>query len=219
MNDKLCRFLNTRGIPQRYLNLKKQKAIKKDFGMLKDLEKGLNALSEGKNIVLTGGVGRGKSFLAYELAYEIIKAFDYFYSDTEPETLARWREKGIRLHREKSVFCSRASLIVSDYKANFSNLQNSLKKTLMSESVYFDNPCIKNSLVIIDEIDDLRADDYMLLNEIVVSAYENEIPLCLISNMNVVDFLENFSEKAASRLSENSLFLQSTGEDLRNVKK
>lgn len=191
-------YLGWEGVPSRYVNAKKAGLIKDSVGIFNQMSGAISAFKAKKNIILLGGVGRGKSFFAYDLAFRIkmgvLRDFD--------------------LHNYP-IICNRASVMVSDFKSNFSNIGATLDKILTYHS--YSNSHIKIGVksLIIDEIDDIGTNDYTLLNELIISAYESVMPLILISNKDANSFFANFSDKALSRLNANSLIIQAQGADLR----
>lgn len=199
MENQTLQFMEWEFIPARYIKAKRDGIINHNIELFaKHLQNAINAFKNGKNIILLGGVGRGKSFLAYEIAYSIKFAN---------------LKVGIQ---DCPITCYRASNIIADYKGNYSNL-STIEKILSYHSYKNQNWRIGVKGVIIDEIDDIAQNDYTLLNEIVVTCYERMLPLILISNKNARGFFENFSDKALSRLNENSMLIQAQGNDLRTL--
>lgn len=197
MENQILQYLTWENIPRRFVEFKKNGLLRYDTELFKHFQNAMEGFKNGKNIVLLGGVGRGKSFLAYELAFRI-KLLTMQKSDKS----------------DFPIPCYRASQIVSSWKANFSNFEI-LDKLLQWHSYRNSNFKISVKGLIIDEIDDISPSDYVLLNELIISAYERMIPLIMISNKDTKSFLENFSTKSVSRLNENSLIIRAEGEDLR----
>lgn len=197
IENLILTFLGWEGIPARYINVKQSGAIKDNVGLFTQMQGAIDAFKSDKNIILLGGVGRGKSYFAYDLAFRI--KLDILRAQNR---------------HNYPILCTRASVLVSDFKANFSNIGTTLDKILSYHS--YDNSNIKIGVksLIIDEIDDIGTNDYALLNELIISAYEREMPLILISNKDA-KFFANFSDKALSRLNANSLIIQAQGADLR----
>lgn len=198
LENLVLTFLSWEGIPARYINAKKSGVIKDNIGLFTQMQGAFKAFNIKKNIILLGGVGRGKSYFAYDLAFRL--------------KLAQ-----IKAHNRHNypILCTRASVLVSDFKANFSNIGTTLDKILSYHSYANSNVKISAKSLIIDEIDDIGTNDYTLLNELIISAYERVMPLILISNKDANSFFANFSDKALSRLNANSLIIQAQGADLR----
>lgn len=198
INAQILQFMGWENIPERYLKAKSSDLITHDTELFKKFSDAFIAYSSGKNIILLGGVGRGKSFFSYELAYF-----------TKCEALE------LRGVADYPILCYRASQIISTYKANFSNAEIIDSKILRYHSYKNSNMPICVKSVIIDEVDDVAQNDYAILNEIIITCYERMIPLILIGNKFANTFFENFNDKAISRLNENSLIIQTKGDDLR----
>lgn len=198
LENLILTFLSWEGIPARYISAKKSGVIKDNIGLFTQMQGAINAFKADKNIILLGGVGRGKSYFAYDLAFRI--------------------KLGILKEQNKHnypILCTRASVMVSEFKATFSNIGTALDKILSYHSYANSNVKISAKSLIIDEIDDIGTNDYTLLNELIISAYERVMPLILISNKDANSFFANFSDKALSRLNANSLIIQAQGADLR----
>lgn len=191
-------YLGWEGVPSRYIKAKSSGAISDNVGLFTQMSSAINAFKAKKNIILLGGVGRGKSFFAYDLAFRIkISALRDFDKHNYP------------------ILCNRASVMVSDFKSHFSNIGTTLDSLMTYHSYANSNIKIGVKSLIIDEIDDIGTNDYILLNELIISAYESVMPLILISNKSAESFFANFSDKALSRLNANSLIIQAKGADLR----
>lgn len=197
MNNQVLQYLAWENIPRRFIEFKQKGEINYETPLFKNLGDAFNAFSVGKNIILLGGVGRGKSFLAYELAYQI-----------KEEALNQ------RDNINCPIPCYRASQIVSAWKANFSNFEI-IDKILTWHNYFNSNLKLEVKSLIVDEIDDIKVDDYVLLDELIISCYEKLIPLIFISNKDPKSFFGNFSDKAISRLNENYMLIRAEGDDLR----
>lgn len=191
MDEKLYSRIVADNISKRYLSHKTQGLVEKDRGALKLKKNASVALKEGKNLLIFGKTGIGKSYLAFDLAF-----------DLKAET-----------NGEVRVFYNRAALIHSDYRASYNNISKVLSGVMAKPSFYFEEPPTPTELIIIDEIDDLV--DYTIIDEIIISAYDNAVPLIIIGNISYDEFAEGLSEKAMSRLQENLEILTLDGNDLR----
>lgn len=193
--NKLFKRCRQDGFSERFLALKAQEQISDEVGLMQHKEFILNAiLGEKKNVLLFGDTGIGKTTLALNLAFEI-------------------KEK----NEDAPVLYNRLNMIVSAYKANFSNLQTAINSIFKRDSYYSNVGLMNNKLVIIDEVH--RCDDYLLLSEIILTAYDSLTPLILIGNENVVEFGKKIDAMVFSRLKENSIIINTNNlKDLR-VKK
>lgn len=191
--DKVFKRCRQDGFSERFLALKAQNHIKDSVGLMKYKNAILNAiLNEKKNVLLFGGVGVGKTTFAFEIAFEI-------------------KEK----NEDAPVYYNRISMLVSEHKANYSNLQRTIGSIFKRESYYSNMGTMSSKLIILDEVH--RSDDYTLLSEIILSAYDEMKPLILIGNESVSAFGKKLDSMSFSRLKENSIILDLSGlKDLRN---
>lgn len=191
--EKFAKILEKEGVSKRYILKKQAGEIDYDVGLLKYHSEAMKSIADGKVIMLLGEVGRGKSFLAYDCIYEFKK----------PNPM------------DIRTFCSRASLIVSDYKANYSNLEYIIKKIFNPSSYWYKEGDVDTQLVVIDELHNLKPTDYDVISEIVIHAYETLTPLFLIGNYSQKHLKESLAENAISRILENCIAFKVDGEDLR----
>ncbi len=193
---KYCKWEN---FPKRWVVARENGLIKYDVGLMPQIKNAAMAWEQGKNIILLGGVGRGKSFLAFELAYQLKRKALYNDKTALNYPIPYWR----------------ASMIVGEHKANYSNLPAIIDKVLTHHDYSNSNWRVSVKSLIIDEMDDIAPNDYSLFNEIVFSCYERMIPLIMVSNLSAEIFFGGFSDKAMSRLNESSVIIQADGKDLR----
>lgn len=197
MTNQILQYLAWENIPRRFIEFREGKQLDYATPLFQRLNDCFIGFGGGKNIILLGGVGRGKSFFAYELAFWV-------------------KQESLKNHNNINcpIPCYRATQIVSAWKANFSNFEI-IDKILTWHNYHNSNLKVEVKGLITDEVDDIKADDYVLLNELIISCYERLIPLILISNKDPKSFFANFSDKAISRLNENSMVIRAEGEDLR----
>lgn len=201
MTNQILQYLAWENIPRRFIEFRQNKQLDYATPLFQNLNDAFQGFNNGKNIILLGGVGRGKSFLAYELAFWV-----------KQEQIKN------RNNINYPIPCYRASQIVSAWKANFSNFEI-IDKILAWHNYHNSNLKVEVKGLIIDEIDDISPNDFVLLNELIISCYEKMVPLIMISNKDPKSFFENFSDKAVSRLNENSMILRAEGDDLRKNRK
>lgn len=191
MDETLYRHIVADNISKRYLSQKLKGLIESDKGALSLKSQASEALTQGKNLLIIGKTGMGKSYLAFELAFDL-----------------KMRTKG-----DGRFYYNRAIIIHSDYKANYNNISKTLDGILAKPSFYYEEPNVPVELIIIDEIDDLQ--DFTIINEIIISAYDSAIPVILIGNIDHKELLDKISIKALSRLQENIKVFALNGQDLR----
>lgn len=182
------------GISSHFLGIKRRGELDYSKGALKFKPQIENAILSGKSACIFGKVGIGKSFVAFDLLFDL------------------------KVHSagEARVYYNRASVLASEFRACFKNISKTLKEVFAKESYYYDDPPIKCEIVVIDELDDLTsADDFQILNELVISAYDNNTRLIFLGNLTLDDLKAKFSNKAYSRLFEMCEFYELDGADLR----
>lgn len=187
------------GIIERFLSDRENGVLMHDKGAFVDLDNALSALRAKKNLLLCGETGRGKTYLAFELAMRL-----------KEQT---WGEE--------RIYYNRASVLVSEFKGNFKNIAKTLQGVFAKESIFYDEPPTPCKFVIIDELHQLQsAEDWEIINEIVMTAYDKIVPLCLIFNDNPKKMLNFISKMAASRLKQGGgiVVLEIKGVDLRGEK-
>lgn len=182
------------GISSHFLGIKRRGELDYGKGALKFKPQIENAILNGKSACIFGKVGIGKSFVAFDILFDF-KAHSV---------------------GDARVYYNRASVLVSEFKACFKNISKTLKEVFTKESYYYDDPPTKCKIVVIDELDDLTsADDFQILNELVISAYDNDTRLIFLGNLTLDDLKAKFSNKAYSRLFEMCEFYELDGADLR----
>lgn len=187
------------GISERFLSDRENGVLMHDKGAFVDLDNALSALRAKKNLLLCGETGRGKTYLAFELAMRL-----------KEQT---WGEA--------RIYYNRASVLVSEFKGNFKNIAKTLQGVFTKESIFYDEPPTPCKFVIIDELHQLQsAEDWEIINEIVMTAYDKIVPLCLIFNDNPKKMLNFISKMAVSRLKQGGgiMVLEIKGVDLRGEK-
>lgn len=187
------------GISERFLSDRENGVLMHDKGAFVDLDNALSALRAKKNLLLCGETGRGKTYLAFELAMRL-----------KEQT---WGEA--------RIYYNRASVLVSEFKGSFKNIAKTLQSVFAKDSVFYDEPPTPCKFVIIDELHQLQsADEWEIINEIVMTAYDKIVPLCLIFNENPKNLLNFLSRMAVSRLKQGGgiMVLEIKGVDLRGEK-
>lgn len=182
------------GISSHFLGIKRRGELDYSKGAMRFKPQIENAILNGKSACIFGKVGIGKSFVAFDILFDF------------------------KVHSvgDTRVYYNRASVLVSEFKASFKNISKTLKEVFAKESYYYDDPPTKCKIVVIDELDDLTsADDFQILNELVVSAYDNDTRLIFLGNLAVAELKNYFSSKAFSRLFEMCEFFNLDGTDLR----
>lgn len=182
------------GISSHFLRIKRRGELDYGKGALKFKPQIENAILNGKSACIFGKVGIGKSFVAFDMLFDF------------------------KAHSggDARVYYNRASILVSEFKANFKNISKTLNEIFTKESYYYDDPRTKCKIVVIDELDDLtNADDFQILNELIISAYDNDTRLIFLGNLAVAELKNYFSNKAFSRLFEMCEFFELDGADLR----
>ena len=130
------------GISSHFLGIKRRGELDYSKGALKFKPQIENAILSGKSACIFGKVGIGKSFVAFDLLFDL------------------------KVHSagEARVYYNRASVLASEFRACFKNISKTLKEVFAKESYYYDDPPIKCEIVVIDELDDLTsADDFQIL--------------------------------------------------------
>lgn len=191
MNDKLLNRLLADNISKRFLAHKQNGLIKDDVGAMRYKQGAIDALKNAKNLLILGETGMGKSYLAFALVFAL----------------------KIASNGDARFYYNRASILQSDFKANYSNVSKTLDGVLTKPSFYYGDEPSPVEVIIIDEVDDLR--DYTILNEVIISAYDKLIPVILIGNIRYEILAERLSDKALSRLTENMEVYSLDGQDLR----
>lgn len=191
MNEKVLNRLIADNISKRYLAQKLDGLIKDNVGAMAYKAEAIDALKNAKNLLILGETGMGKSYLAFELVFEL----------------------KIASNGDARFYYNRASILQSDFKANYSNVSKTLESVLSKPSFYYGDEPSPVEVVIIDEVDDLH--DYTILNEIIISAYDKLIPVILIGNISYNTLAERLNDKAFSRLSESMAIYSLDGNDLR----
>lgn len=182
------------GISSHFLGIKRRGELDYKKGALKFKPQIENAILNGKSACIFGKVGIGKSFVAFDILFDF-KAHSV---------------------GDARVYYNRASVLVSEFKASFKNISKTLNEVFTKESYYYDAPRTKCKIVVIDELDDLTsADDFQILNELIISAYDNDTRLIFLGNLTLDDLKAKFSNKAYSRLFEMCEFYELDGADLR----
>lgn len=96
-----------------------------------------------------------------------------------------------------------ANVLMGKFKANYSNIE-----ILQSNFKYV-------NLLIIDEIDNIKAIDYSLIDDLISYFYDNNKRLIFIGNADRDAFKELLSPKSNSRLKGQTEMLSAVGNDLR----
>lgn len=183
------------GISPLFLAFKKGENGELDYtkGAMKHKAHLEKAVADGKNALILGKTGTGKSFLAFEVAFG-------FKS---------------RLNGDLRIYYSRASVLCGEFRGNFKNISKTLDDIFTKESYYYNEPRQPVQLVIIDEIDDLQGDEWQIINEVICTAYDNMTPLVLLGNLDTQRLKNELSAKALSRLLQKTIFIDACGKDLR----
>ena len=194
--DRVLKTARLDSISERFLNDREKGLLGQDKGAFVDLHNALSAIRGKKNLLLCGETGRGKTYLAFELAMRLKE----------------------QTGGEARIYYNRASVLVSEFKGNFKNIAKILQGVFTKESIFYNEPPTPCKFVIIDELHQLQsADDWEIINEIVMTAYDKLVPLCLITNANPKNLLNFLSDMSASRLQQGGgvVALQIKGVDLR----
>lgn len=184
------------GISERFLSDREDGVLMHNKGAFVDFDNALSALRAKKNLLLCGETGIGKTYMAFQLAMRL-----------KEQT---WGEA--------RIYYNRASVLVSEFKGNFKNIAKTLQGIFAKDSVFYDEPPTPCKFIIIDELHQLQnADDWEIINEIVMTAYDKLVPLCLIFNENPKNLLNFLSKMAVSRLKQGGgiMVLEIKGVDLR----
>lgn len=96
-----------------------------------------------------------------------------------------------------------ANLLISKFKGNYSSID-------ILQKHYKDVQCL-----CIDEIDNLKADDYLVIDEVISYFYDNCKKLVFAGNVDSKDFRGLISEKSVSRLTGRTSILEAGNIDLR----
>lgn len=198
-DDRFMRYFNEDLNNARFNRLKETKQIQVELGYLKDIQRYLTALKSGKNVVFLSPTGTGKTLCALEIAYRL-KLETYL------------KERGSS-KEEFKVYYSRYNLMQSEFKGNFSNYKSILDSIFEKESIFYVAPHQKTRLIIIDEIH--NDTNFTLLNEVIMMAYDNLVPILLLGNCNRKEIADNLSAMALSRLLEQCELVDGVGDDLR----
>lgn len=194
--DRALKTARLDNISERFLSDRENGVLMHDKGAFVDLNNALSAMQGKKNLLLCGETGRGKTYLAFELAMRLKE----------------------QTSGEARVYYNRASVLVSEFKGNFKNIAKTLQGVFAKESIFYDEPPTPCKFVIIDELHQLQsADEWEIINEIVMTAYDKLTPLCLIFNDDPKNLLNFLSKMAVSRLKQGGgiVVLQIKGVDLR----
>lgn len=194
--DRVLKTARLDGISERFLSDREKGLLGQDKGAFVDLHNALSAMRAKKNLLLCGETGRGKTYLAFELAMRL-----------KEQTCG-----------EARIYYNRASVLVSEFKGNFKNIAKTLQGIFAKESIFYDEQPTPCKFVIIDELHQLQsADDWEIINEIVMTAYDKLVPLCLIFNDNPKNLANFLNIMAVSRLKQGGgvVVLQIKGVDLR----
>lgn len=176
------------GVSARFLQAKRNGQISPQKGYMSQFDRALSLINGQKSIILADGTGCGKSFLCFELICAI---------------------KG-ELALD-GVYYSRASILVGEFKANFSNPKK-LIENVFFKSDWYSGKSELVKCVFVDELHSLTPSDYGIISEIVVAAYDLLVPMVLISNQkDLRDFSENLSDMAKSRMKETFRVLKMKG--------
>lgn len=197
--DRILKTARLDNISERFLSDRENGVLMHDKGAFVDLNNALSAIHAKKNLLLCGETGRGKTYLAFELAMRL-----------KEQTAG-----------EARVYYNRASVLVSEFKGNFKNIAKTLQGVFVKESIFYDEPPTPCKFVIIDELHQLQsADEWEIINEIVMTAYDKLTPLCLIFNDDPKNLLKFLSRMAVSRLKQGGgiMVLEIKGVDLRSEK-
>ena len=194
--DRVFKTARLDGISERFLSDREKGLLGQYKGAFVDLHNALSAMRDKKNLLLCGETGRGKTYLAFELAIRLKE----------------------QTGGEARIYYNRASVLVSEFKGNFKNIAKTLQGMCTKESIFYDEPPTHCKFVIIDELHQLQsADDWEIISEIVMTAYDKLVPLCLIFNENPKNLLNFLSKMAVSRLKQGGgvVVLEIKGVDLR----
>ncbi len=197
--DRVFKTARLDSISERFLSDREKGLLGQDKGAFVDLNNALNAIRGKKNLLLCGETGRGKTYLAFELAMRLKEQTD----------------------GEARIYYNRASVLVSEFKGNFKNIAKTLQGVFAKESIFYNEPPTPCKLVIIDELHQLQnADDWEIINETIMTAYDKLVPLCLIFNDDPKNLLKFLSDMAVSRLKQGGgiVVLEIKGVDLRGEK-
>lgn len=194
--ERILKTSRLDGISERFLTQREQGLLRQDIGAFKDLDKALDTINAKRNLLLYGETGRGKTYLAFELALRL-----------------KEQTRG-----EARVYYNRASVLLGEFRGNFRNISKTLSGVFAKESIFYDEQPTNCRFVIIDELHKLQSiDDFEIINELIMSAYDKIVPLCLITNDKPERLLELMSDMSLSRMQDGGgvLTLQIQGEDLR----
>lgn len=197
--DRVLKTARLDNISERFLSDRENGVLMHDKGAFMDLNDALSAMHARKNLLLCGETGRGKTYLAFELAMRLKE----------------------QTGGEARVYYNRASVLVSEFKGNFKNIAKTLQGVFAKESIFYDELPTPCKLIIIDELHQLQsADEWEIVDEIIMTAYDKLVPLCLISNENPKKLLGFLSEMAVSRAKQGGGIevLEIKGVDLRGEK-
>lgn len=197
--DRVLKTARLDNISERFLSDRENGVLMHDKGAFVDLNNALSAMRGKKNLLLCGETGRGKTYLAFELAMRLKE----------------------QTGGEARIYYNRASVLVSEFKGNFKNIAKTLQGVFSKESIFYDEPPMPCEFIIIDELHQLQsADDWEIINEIVMTAYDKLTPLCLIFNDDPKNLLKFLSRMAVSRLKQGGgiMVLEIKGVDLRGEK-
>lgn len=194
--DRVLKTAQLDNISERFLSDRENGVLMHDKGAFVDLNNALSAICAKKNLLLCGKTGRGKTYLAFELAMRLKE----------------------QTGGEARIYYNRASVLASEFKGNFKNIAKTLHGIFVKESIFYDEPPTPCKFIIIDELHQLQsADEWEIVSEIVMTAYDKLVPLCLIYNENPKNLLDFLSDMAVSRLKQGGgiVVLQIKGVDLR----
>lgn len=194
--ERILKTARLDGIGGRFLTQREQGLIKPDLQSFKDFGEAFNAIKAKQNLLLYGKVGRGKTYLAFELALKL-------------------KEQS---NGEARIYYNRASVLLSEFKGNFKNISKTLSGVFAKESIFYAEPPTKCQLVIIDELHNIHnSEDFQIFGELIMTAYDNLVPVCFITNETPDCLLGLMSEMVLSRLQDGGgiLTLHIQGEDLR----
>ena len=195
--ERVLKTARLDSISERFLSDRQKGVLMHDKGAFVDLNNALSAMRGKKNLLLCGKTGRGKTYLAFELAMHL-----------KEQTCG-----------EARIYYNRASVLLSEFKGNFKNIAKTLQGVFTKESIFYDEPPTPCKFIIIDELHQLQnADDWEIINEIVMTAYDKLVPLCFIFNDNPKKLLDFLSDMTVSRLKQGGgiVALEIKGVDLRS---